>query len=31
MVCDAVCDKLLVVGHKAGSALVRIRGLVNES
>ena len=31
VVCDVVCDKLLVVGHKAGGALVRIRGQVNAS
>ena len=28
VVCDAVCDKLLVVG-RTGRALVRIRGQVN--
>ena len=30
MVCDVVCDKLLVVG-RAGEALVRIRVEVNAS
>ena len=31
MVCDVICDKLLVVGPKAGRDLVRIRVEVNAS
>ena len=31
MVCHVVCDKLLVVGHKDGIALVRIIGQANAS